>query len=215
MADRRVGARCALRPHPVLRLDLSRTATSSSTRGRRRAGPRNRVDAVPRRARDRDRASGRRARRALRRGAREVRGRRSTSLYIGGGTPSLVPADGIARARRPRPPAVRPGRRRRGHARGEPGRRRAGRSRRPLAGPGVTRISFGAQSLDAGRAETARAAARARRRRRRRRRGARGRHRLDQPRPPVRRPRRHGRLVDDDASRRRSRSGRTTCRSTP
>ena len=41
------------------------------------------------------------------------------------------------------------GRRRRGHARGEPGPRRARRRARRSPRPGVTRISFGAQSLDA------------------------------------------------------------------
>ena len=66
---------------------------------------------------------------------------------------------------------------------------------------GVTRLSFGAQSLDDARAAPARAAAPAPRRRRRRRRGPRGRDPLGQPRPPVRRPRRDARELDGDARR--------------
>ena len=52
------------------------------------------------------------------------------SVYLGGGTPSLLPAPTIARLIATRPRSVRPCARRRGHARGQPGTGRARRRQR-------------------------------------------------------------------------------------
>ena len=84
----------ALHPHPVLRLGLP------VLRLRRLRGCGRARAAQPRRGllralRGRARAARRRARRAVR-AAGELAAARSTSVYLGGGTPSLVPADEIA-----------------------------------------------------------------------------------------------------------------------
>ena len=154
-------------------------------------GPTNRIAAFVAALRGRDRAAGRRARRAVRAAGHAVRPPLDT-VYLGGGTPSLLPADVVAAAARARPRPVRRRRRRGGHARGQPGARRARRPGGARRGPG----SPGSRS--APRASTARELRRLGRRHRpadvarRGRRGARRRHRLDQPGPAVRRP---GRLA--------------------
>ena len=112
------------------------------------------------------------------------------------------------------PRALRPRRRRRGHARGEPG---PGRARRPGGAPRApaspasrsARSRFDAAELRRlGRrhraVDVADAVAEARG----------GRHRLGQPRPAVRRARRDAGRLDRRRSTRRSRSSPTTCRST-
>ena len=174
----------------------ARTATSSSTRGRPRAG--------------RGRASTRSWRRCgpssscartpwtTRSGA----GRPALeTVYLGGGTPSLLPRRGRGRAAGPRPGAISaspttP----RSRSRPTPGRTSAatlGRSGPPAS----TRISIGAQAMSAaglrrlGRRHRAADVVRGRRR------GAGGRHRLGQPRPPLRRPGRVAGRLDRDARR--------------
>ena len=94
------------------------------------------------------------------------------TLYLGGGTPSLLEPT-HRRAPRPDPQALRARRRCRGHARGQPRPRRARRCRR-LGAAGVTRLSIGAQSLDDAAAPAARPAPPVARRRRCGRRGPRG-----------------------------------------
>ena len=82
----------ALRPHPVLRLALS--VLRLRRRGRRRGA---RTAGAGRRLRRGARGRARPARRRARRGVRAGRGRRSRRVYLGGGTPSLLPAETIAR----------------------------------------------------------------------------------------------------------------------
>ena len=73
--------------------------------------------------------------------------------------------------------------------------------RRALRRAGVTRISFGAQSLDDAELRRLGRRHRARRRRRCGCRRSRGGHRVDQRRPPLRHPRRHRRDLDGHARR--------------
>ena len=68
------------------------------------------------------------------------------TVFFGGGTPTLLPPDDLARILDGDRQDVRPGRRRRGHHRGQP---RVGRRRRrcgALRAAGFTRISLGMQS---------------------------------------------------------------------
>ena len=195
-ARRRRAAGRALRPRPVLRLALPvlrlrrlRRAPPRAARGR--ASTRSSAALA-----GRARPAGRRARRGVRRPARPP----LETVYLGGGTPSLLPADAVAGAARRRPRPVRHRRRRRGHARGEPRAGRARRRRRRSRAAGVTRLSLGAQSMSTpgcsggsaggtGPATSRDAVAEARD----------GRHRLGQPRPAVRRPRtaRSATWIDD------------------
>ena len=202
----------AVRPHPVLRLALP----VLRLRGlRRRRGPRPdaRIEAFLRRS---DVELDLRAD-ALERGGPGAGRPPLETLYLGGGTPSLLPAEALAAAAR-RSSATRFGLAagRRGHPRGQS---RARRARRPAAlgaRPGVTRLSLGAQSMDDGELRAPRPAPSAARRRRRRRRGARGRHRIGQPRPALRRARRARSATWIDDARRGARArARTTSRSTP
>ena len=67
------------------------------------------------------------------------------TVFVGGGTPTLLAADDLVRDAGGGPGRVRAGRRRRGHHRGQPGVGRPGVPGRLRAG-GFTRISFGMQS---------------------------------------------------------------------
>ncbi len=183
-------ARRALRPHPVLRLALSRTATSSSTRARPPAGRKARVDAfvaalqveLDLRADALDAAFGRDAARPReplprRRDAVAAPARRASARLIehvrrGSGSPTAP----------------------RSRSRPTPGRTSAA-TRPPGSTPAITRLSLG-RAVDGRRAAAAaRSAAPGRRRRRCRGGGARRGDRLGQPGPAVRRARTR-RVVD-------------------
>ena len=114
----------ALRPRPVLRLALPvlRLRRLCGRGGARAAGP---GRGLPGGGADGARPAGGRARRAVR---ASVAAGRSRRVYLGGGTPSLLPGRRHRATARARARAVRHRRRRRDHARGEP---RAGRARRP------------------------------------------------------------------------------------
>ena len=193
---RRRRAGRAVRPHPVLRLALPVLRLRRRTPARRRAA----------------REPGRR--RSSRRSAVELdlradaldaafgagRGRRSRRVYLGGGTPSLLPAETVAGLLDLDPRAVRHRRRRRGHARGQPRARRARRRRALCARPASPGCRSAPRRCRRRRAPAARPAASGRRRRPTPSpRPASGRHRLGQPRPPVRRPRRLARRLDRHA----------------
>ena len=162
-------ARRVVRPYPVLRLALP---VLRLRRHRRGGGTR---QALPHRAfleavlREIElRADALDARRRVRPPL--------ASVYLGGGTPSLLPADDVERllarvrerfgiAATPRSPS-RP-------TRG----RTSAVTRLPSGAAGVTRMSFGAQSFDDTELRTPRSSPPRSPRRRRRRRGTRGRHR--------------------------------------
>ena len=125
----------------------ARTATSSSSPGRAARGPRNRVGAFLAALAHRDRAPGRRARRDVRRAGT----RRAAARLRVPRRRDAVAAAGRRRSRRCSTSSgggsgSRPSR---GHHRGEPRPRRARRCGGAAPRPGSTRISFGAQSLDA------------------------------------------------------------------
>ena len=171
-----------------------RTATSSSTPGPRRAGRATGSRRSSRRSATELRAARRRPRRAL----RAPPGRRSRRVYLGGGTPSLLPADAIAELVDLVRQRFGLAAGRRGHARGEP---RAGRARR-RGGAGRRRRHADLVRRPEprrGGAPPARPAASAGRRRRRGRRGARGRDRFGQRRSALRRPGRLDRDLGGDA----------------
>ena len=91
-ARRRAAGR-ALRPHPVLRLALPVLRLRRLRRAPRRAGPTARVDGVPRGARTPSSSCA--PTRSTRAFAGRT-GRRSRRVYLGGGTPSLLPAEAVA-----------------------------------------------------------------------------------------------------------------------
>ena len=177
-----------------------RTATSSSTRGRPRA--------------DRRRASRPSSARSqteldLRADALDAAfgaGRPPLeTVYLGGGTPSLLPAEAVAGLVVQVRDRFGVARRRGGHARGQPGPGRARRRRPPCVRP----ASRGCRSVRRPcppSAASSRPAAPRRRRRDRGRGCARRRDRIGQPRPAVRRPRCVARRPGSTRSTRRSRS---------
>ena len=129
----------------------ARTATSSLSRGRplvgRRRGSRRHVRAL--RVEIGLRADA--ARRGVRVAGRRRRAGRAPleTVYLGGGTPTLLPSAALAAILDPGPRAVRDRGRRRGDDRGQPRPGRTGRPARALVAAGFNRLSLGAQAMDA------------------------------------------------------------------
>ena len=129
----RAAARRALRPRAVLRLALPVLRLRRVRRARRRAG--RATGSQPSSTRWRPSSACGPTRRTPDSGLRaRPSGRRSTSVYLGGGTPSLLAADAVAALLAQVRDAVRGRRRRRDHPRGQPRAGRARRRRGPRAG---------------------------------------------------------------------------------